>query len=101
MTDEAIDRPAGEAVSTALASLIDLHGPALLHEPERLRRQLEGALPGARREVDLILSSMSEEVPHALLAAHSDDQLRTLLPKLVGRLVRHIDAEHDAATWAA
>ena len=70
-----------------------------MHEPDRLKRQLDGALPAGGREVELILSSLHEEVPHALLAAHSDDQLQTLVPKLIDRLVDHTGAERGAATW--
>lgn len=100
MTDDASESGSADAARSALASMIDLHGPALLHEPDRLKRQLDAALPDARRDVELILASLTAEVPHALLAAHSDGQLRALFPQLVDRLVRGTGVERAAATWA-
>ena len=100
MNHTPLDLSAGSAVVQALSSAIDLHGPSLLREPDRLKVYLDQHCPNATREIALIVAAITEGVPQAMLAAHSDDDLEVLLPRLVKRLIERAAIEPASATWA-
>lgn len=95
-----LDISAASAVQRALSSVIDLYGPSLLRDPDRLKGYLRDNCAGATREITLVMAAMTDGVPQAMLAVHSDDDLRALLPQLVTRLTERAAIERIPATWA-
>ena len=100
MNQTPLDGSAVSAVERALSSVIDLHGPSLLREPDRLKVYLDHNCSGATREIALVMAAVTEGVPQAMLSAHYDDHLNVLLPQLVTRLTERAAIEPVPATWA-
>ena len=89
----------GARVEAALSAVVDMYGPTLFYEPDRLKAALDQACPDAPREISLTLMALAEEVPQQLLAAHSDAEVRVLLPRLVKRLIDRAVFDRASASW--
>jgi len=87
-------------IESALATAIDRVGPVLFFDPDRLRSLLRQATTEAPQEVEMLLAALAEEVPQHLLAAHGDDELAALLPRLVARVMKNRKAERGPALWS-
>ncbi len=90
----------GESVETALQLAIDLHGPALLSRPDKLRQLLAAQCPGASSDIAFLLAALEERVPHALLAVTSATDLQAVEPQLQQALSERRGLNPFAATWA-
>ena len=106
--DNAVDKTAdGTAdsaphspIEAALQSLIDLNGPALLFESDRLASDLRERCPDAEREISVLLRALDVQVPQDLLSAHTDEDLQSLLPRLAKQLSDRKRLATGASTWA-
>lgn len=102
--DPSLNPPAPAATSRArlegaLSAIVDQYGPSLFFEPDRLKAYLDDACPDAPKGISLVLLALTEAVPQQLLAAHSDADLRTLLPRLVQQLTERSVFDAPSATW--
>ena len=100
MNQTPLDGSPDGVVERALSSVIDMYGSSLLREPDRLKVYLDRNCAGATREIALVMAAVTEGVPQAMLAAHSDDDLKVLLPQLVKRLIERAAIGRSPATWA-
>ena len=94
------DNLAVRNVEKTLATLVDLHGPSLIYEADRLEQQLDRQCPEASHEIALVVSALRQRVPQSMLAARSEEHLQTLLPPLVELLVSGTGTDRESATWA-
>ena len=92
--------PADSPIETALRSLIDLNGPALLFESDRLASDLRERCSDAEREISVLLRALDLQAPHELLGAHTDEDLQSLLPRLAKQLSDRKRLSIEASTWA-
>lgn len=93
-------QPPDTDLEAALHSVIDLNGPALLFEPDRLRRSLEAHCPDQPGGIELLLMALDEQVPQSLLGAHTEDEMQRLMPQSIDRLVATGFVEPEQARWA-
>lgn len=74
-------------------------GNALLSEPNRLRGLLGDLFPGNKRETNLLLTALAQQVPQELLAAPAS--VRSVKQsQLIARLEDDAGLGQDAAFWA-
>lgn len=99
-TPDAVIGPADSPIETALQSLIDLNGPALLFESDRLAADLRERCPDADREISVLLRALDLQVPQELLGTHTDEDLQSLLPRLAKQLSDRKRLSNEASTWA-
>ena len=90
----------GETVEHALRSAFDLYGPDMLYAAERLRIFLTDRCPAAESDIALVMAGLDEQVPQALLSAHTADELKSLLPRLQARLTDQRSLNRYAAAWS-
>lgn len=88
------------AIEGALRALLDLYGPAMLFEPDRLATDLRAHHPEAEREIPVLLEALAEQVPQDLLGAHTEADLQDLLPHLIDRLSDRKSLTPAASAWA-
>lgn len=100
MNDTTHGREPGSAIESALRALLDLYGPAMLFEPDRLATDLREQHPEAAREIPVLIEALAEQVPQDLLGAHTDADLQQLLPQLVLRLSDRKSLTPEASAWA-
>lgn len=93
-------RHEADPIEIALTSLIDLHGPSLLFESDRLESDLRDLCPDAEREISVLLTALDEEVPQDLLSVHTDEDLQGHLPRLAQRLTERKGLSPGASNWA-
>ena len=99
-TPSPASRTSGETVEQALRSAFDLYGPDMLYAAERLQTFLAERCPGADSDIALVMAGLDEQVPQALLSAHTTADMRLLLPRLQARLIDQRSLNRYAAAWA-
>lgn len=91
---------AGESIETALQLAVDLHGPALLNRPDKLRGLLDAQCPNAGFDLSFLMVALEEGVPQSLLALNSAQQMQVVVPELQEQLAARRGLNPFAATWA-
>lgn len=94
-----VPTPARARLAAALSSAIDRFGANVFRDPDHLKLVLGQACPDAARDIALVVTAITEEVPQKLLAAPSNSELEALLPRLVQRLHERAAIDRASATW--
>jgi hypothetical protein len=85
-------------VEEKLRSLIERYGTSLCSEPKRLEALLRDYCPHNKREVNVLLAALREQVPAELLSSTVPPAL--LHGWLIARLVEDVAMADEAAQWA-
>jgi formylglycine-generating enzyme required for sulfatase activity len=86
-----------DSVQAGLCALIQRYGPDVISEPKRLEALLRDYCPHNRREVNLLLTAVTEQVPAELRSSSLPPQL--LYGRLVARLQDERGLTDAAAQW--
>jgi hypothetical protein len=84
-----------------LREIVKTYGETIIDNPKRLRALLSDyCCGGNKREINAIISSLEERIPHEILKSKNTVPLNILLPQLKKRLSENTYYSDDLVAWS-